>query len=109
LKAAADKERSKNNSDGVRGLGRSNIHEALKLLPSNCQIEDLALSGGELFWVRSFFTKRFVYREDDSLVSATKSDKTSKKAPSLFLASSLTLFSGKRRKMCSGLSLHFNT
>lgn len=41
LNAVADKERSNDNG----GFNRSNIHEALKLLPPNSQIEDLTLSG----------------------------------------------------------------
>ncbi|KAF9071019.1 SNF2 family N-terminal domain-containing protein [Rhodocollybia butyracea] len=74
LKAAADKERSKNNSDGGGALRCNNIHEALKLLPSNCQIEDLTLS-------------------------ATKSDKTSKKeASSLFLVSSTSIVLREEKK-----------
>ncbi|KAJ3749171.1 SNF2 family N-terminal domain-containing protein [Lentinula detonsa] len=42
LKAAMDKNQSRNN---VEGLQRTNIWEALKLLPSHSQIEDMSLSG----------------------------------------------------------------
>ncbi|KIK68828.1 hypothetical protein GYMLUDRAFT_153158 [Collybiopsis luxurians FD-317 M1] len=42
LKAAVDKDRVQNGDCGQR---RANVQEALKLLPSNSQIEDLTLSG----------------------------------------------------------------
>ncbi|KAJ3901407.1 SNF2 family N-terminal domain-containing protein [Lentinula edodes] len=42
LKATMDKEQSKPKSEGLR---HNNIQEALKLLPSSCEIEDLTLSG----------------------------------------------------------------